>query len=203
MKAIILGLILALVVIGGAGGAHAQNFAGTSTLNLKHIDWDLCHGDNCFVYNTTPQLNKNGTFAVDNSNKAFTIILPDGSCNLVGQLDKSSGICDKPQIVLSASDFVRLQHDVAFMAVINIADTSGGTNADFCPLANFIWAGQTADYQQKLLVPTNLYNLVVPVDCQTSPPPVPEFGPIAAIVMAIATLSVVVVAAKTRVIPRF
>ena len=32
---------------------------------------------------------------------------------------------------------------------------------------------------------------------------VPEFGPVASIVLAIAVLSVVVFAAKTRVIPRF
>ncbi|MFZ0183246.1 MAG: PEFG-CTERM sorting domain-containing protein, partial [Nitrosotalea sp.] len=32
---------------------------------------------------------------------------------------------------------------------------------------------------------------------------VPEFGPVASIILAIAVLSVVVFAAKTRVIPRF
>lgn len=216
MKALI-PVILALAVIGGAGGAaNAEVVFGESnstgypigevtnvswvtsqqvTPTANHIDWNICHDGACFVYlHPQNQSSYSGALTQDNSNRVMDIFLPDGTCNLGGHI-QSNGKCNFPSIILTASDYIRLQNDVAFMAVLNIADTTSNTNADFCPLARAIWDGQTTDYQQKLL---DKYNLVVPVDCQTSPPPVvvPEFGAFAAVALVIGLGSILAIATK-------
>lgn len=198
MKAIILALV-ALIAIGGTGAVYAEKatqqyfFPNAQQLPHGEFNWSACQDDRCFVY--IPKLGP--SFGIDNSNRVMDIFLPDGTCNL-GGIIQSNGQCSFPSIILTSSDFVRLQNDPAFMAVLNISDTTTSNNADFCPLANIIWNGQTASYQQKLLVPTNLYNLVVPVDCQSSPPPVvvPEFGPIAALILVIALVSTIAISNK-------
>ncbi|MDE1828604.1 MAG: PEFG-CTERM sorting domain-containing protein [Candidatus Micrarchaeota archaeon] len=182
-------LIAVLLLVAGLGIVPA--------FSTSSFDWNSCQGDHCFVH--VPSLEQhpyNFPPFIKTGNQVMDIFLPDGTCNLTGKI-QTDGSCSSPSIVLSIDNYTRLQNNVAFMAVLNIADTSSTENVSYCKLAQGIYNGQTAEYQKKLV---NVTQFVVPNDCMGelgSLFHVPEFGMIAALVLVIAIVSILAVSAKT------
>lgn len=186
-------VLLSLIAIGGSqwGLAYAQS---------SHINWEDCYGDKCIVHipslEQTPYKNPP---LLSGGNVDIFIVLPDGTCNIIGHL-QTDGSCNAPDLIISNDNYTHLQNDVAYM-MVQSKDSIGKANTNFCPLAQSIWNGQTAEYQKKLV---NVTQYVIPDYCaQELGHKVPEFGAIASIVLAISVMAMVVFVAKVRGKSRF
>ena len=155
------------------------------------------NGTRCFSYlpsleidNSTQQYQKSAPAL----NWSMDIHGPNWTCNITGKT-LNNGDCSAPSIVLSNDDLNNLRNNISVLAVKNI-QMSGMPAQNYCPVAIWTWSTQDDVFKTK-------YNesLVVPSYCNSTP--VPEFGPVASIVLAIAVMSMVVFVAKTRGIPKF
>jgi predicted secreted protein with PEFG-CTERM motif len=175
---VIIGIVC---IIGFAGYGLSLAFA-------MSYNFDDCGFENCFVYLPTentdvPNLQINPNWMID-------VIMPDGTCNITGIL-QTNGSCSSPSLILSNDNFTAFKNNVAVMTVVfhktNIIHTD-----PYCPLAEFSWNHQDG-YAYKTV---NLKQYVIPSYC--NPIVVPEFGPVASLVLVIAIVSVVAVTAKSR-----
>lgn len=121
-------------------------------------------------------------------NWSIDVMAPDGSCNIKGTINNNDGTCTAPSIILSDNDFTTFKNGIAVLAVVHIQQVAMPAQ-NYCPVAQWVWTTQDDTFRNKYPE-----NLVVPSSCGVV---VPEFGPIAALVMAIAIMSIIVIASKT------
>lgn len=152
-----------------------------TTTKLPSIDWQLLanHPNQRFSYIPA----QNVVNPAIPSNYYMDIVMPDGA-TWTG-------------LVLSYGDFQSLKTNVAIMWVGNIHTTTDPTTSPYCLVAQFTWDHEDG-YAYKV---TGMKNLIVPISCQNGST-VPEFGSVVSIVLAIAVLSVVIFASKTRTLPK-
>src|SRR5690348_9318785 len=186
-------VLLSLIAIGGGGAVYAIS---------PSVNWDDCYGDKCIVHiPTLEQTPYKNPPLLSGGNVDIFIVLPDGTCNIIGHL-QTDGSCNAPDLIISNDNYTHLQNDVAYM-MVQSKDSIGKVTTNFCPLAQSIWNGQTAEYQKKLV---NVTQYVIPDYCaQELGSKAPEFGLVAALVLAIAIVSILAISEKTglRFIPRY
>lgn len=131
------------------------------------------------------------------TDEVFTIILPDNnSPHIIG--------------IFSPDNFTKLQNNIATMAVVNITPTNAPPNLNYCPVARAILEGQDG-YLYLIYNKTSGKDLtddVYPPSCyaETGPnpinghgaTPVPEFGPISAIVLGLSLASLAAITTIKR-----
>jgi predicted secreted protein with PEFG-CTERM motif len=152
------------------------------------IDFSKCTQGFCFQYATSKNLPPAQTTSAPNW--MMFVILPTGSCNITGQLNPD-GSCTAPDIVLSDDNMTNFKHNVAFITVRDIHTTANKPTTNYCPLAQNVWDNQDG-YLSKL---NRLHDYVVPKYCEPElhPIPIPEFGQLSAIILAISIISIVTV----------
>lgn len=121
-------------------------------------------------------------------NWSMDVMAPDGTCNIKGTINNNDGTCSAPSIVLTDTDFTTFKNGIAILAVVHIQQVAMPAQ-NYCPVAQWVWTTQDDTFRNKYPE-----NLVVPSSCGAV---VPEFGPTAAIVLAIAIVSIISISAKT------
>lgn len=193
MKEKIIFMLLGLVAIIGIVPAFANNFyTPTGQISSQYCIEQMKLGHTCYEYKA--QVHPNPATSqhqktTPSTNWQMDIMAPDGTCNISGVFTPS-GTCTKPSVVLSNIDFNTLQTNISVLAVVNIQQSAMPAQ-DYCQVAIWTWDTQGSVFQSK-------YNesLVVPPYCNS---PVPEFGPVASIVLIIAVLSIVIFMHRTRI----
>lgn len=158
--------------------------------NATSLTFDRCYtsqNHHCMEY--LPGQNHNITGAPQNW--SFTIIDPDGTCNITGHLD-NQGNCNVQSKILSDKNFTALKSSPFIGTVKDIFSTSSGPLTNYCPIALANLVHQDG-YFDKI---KNVTNLIYPDYCTKetgpNPFPVPEFAQVVTIVAAIGVLSAIV-----------
>lgn len=180
-------LVLLLVVVTSATSYQAF---GTS------INFDQCYtSQSHHCYSFSPQLNQNS-----GTNEHVEIHLPANGAQTIDG-------------ILSPDNFTSLKANPAVMAVVNIYTTTASPTLNYCPNALYILQNQgTPEYLNKFYDVSkglDLTGYVYPAYCYVESgnnpingngsQTVPEFGPVAALTLAIAVLSLVVFTAKREI----
>lgn len=139
-----------------------------------------------------PELNR--AITGQPQNWSLDVFLPDGTCNVTGEMD-NHGNCDVSPIILSDANFTDLKNNPFVGSVQHIFSTSSGPVTNYCPVAKYVLTHQDGYFYHI----ENITSLVYPDYCVPetgpSPYPVPEFGQIVDISLAIGVLIAVVTVA--------
>ena len=131
----------------------------------------------------------------------FDIVVPNGEC--------------KNSVILSKGNYTLMQNNVGFFTVKNKTPINAVPTTGYCPLEKWIWEGHLGIYNmtkyEKWMLTDYCKQPIVIILNDTmeindnSTQTVPEFGTVAMMILAVAIISIIAVAAKTRIcyLPRY